>query len=107
MKNLEPPVEMLDQSSAALDPVAAVTIKNIADLPHLSMVDVAADDALDPSAPRLGGHGFTKRADVFHGVLDAAFQIGGERPVRIAEPAPHRVEVAVQPERGRVCAVAE
>jgi hypothetical protein len=53
VKDLELAVEMLDESSAALDPVTAVAIKNLADLPQLGMVNVAADDALDPAAPRL------------------------------------------------------
>jgi hypothetical protein len=76
VKDLEPSVEMLDQSSAALNPVTAVAIENVADLAQLGMVDVAADDTLDPAAARLVGHGFAKRADVFHGVLDSPFEIG-------------------------------
>ena len=107
VKDLELSVEMLDESGAALDPITAVAIENIADLAELCMVDVAADYALDPAAARLVGYCFAKGGDVLHRVLDALLEIGRERPVRIAELAPHRVEVTVQPNRGSVCAVAE
>ena len=98
---------MLDEGSAALHPVAAVAIENAADLAQFGVVDVAADHTFDPAAASFVGNSVGKRADVLHGVLDAPLEIGRQRPIRISEPAPCGVEVAVEPKSSGVSAVAE
>src|SRR6516164_10569338 len=71
------------------------------------MMDVPADNAFHGAVARLGGDGFTKGGDVLHRVLDTPLEVSGERPVRIAEPAPHRVEMTVQPNCCGVGAITE
>jgi hypothetical protein len=40
-------------------------------------------------------------------VLDPVLEIGGQRPVLVSQAAPQDIEVAVEPKRSGVCAVAE
>src|SRR5271169_5220266 len=98
---------MLDERGAALDPVAAVAIENPAEIANLGVVNMAADDAVDPAAARFIGHHLAKRDNVLHGVLDPMLQKGGQGPVGIAEPPAHCVEVSIYPQRNRVGAIAE
>jgi hypothetical protein len=53
---------------------------------------MAADDAVDAVLARLGDDGVGVVADELDGVLDAALEIGRERPVGIAEAAPDEIE---------------
>src|SRR5580700_684342 len=64
MDQLEPPIEMLDESGAALDPIAVIAIEYAVHLANLGVMDVAADHTIDPTAGCLGGHGIGERADV-------------------------------------------
>src|SRR5437879_13907622 len=98
---------MLDESSAVLDPIAAVAIENVADLTQLGVVDVTADHTIDTAATGFGGNGVGKGSDVLHRILDPPFEIGGQRPVWVAEPAARGVEIPVEPESGGVGAVAQ
>ena len=56
VQDFQAAVEMLDQGRAAFDPIAVVGIKDIADLAHLGVMDVAADDAVEAAAARHLGH---------------------------------------------------
>src|SRR5580658_7714117 len=75
VQDLEPAVEMLDESGAALDPVAVVAIEDAADVAHLGLVDVAADDAVDAALARLFDDHVGVVADELDRVLDAALEI--------------------------------
>src|SRR6476619_236999 len=78
---------MLHQGRAALDPIAVVAIEDGAELADLGLVDMAADDAVDPAPARLFGQRPLEIVDIADGFLDPALQIGGERPIIIAELA--------------------
>ena len=71
------------------------------------VMDVSTDDPVETAAARLVGDRICKRDDIVHSVLDASFQIGRERPILIAKTTPHLVQIAIEPNREIVCAVAE
>ena len=81
---LELAIEMLDESSAALDPVTAIAIENTAEIANFGVMDMAADNAVNSAPPRLVGNRVAKRSDILHGILDPLFQIGRKRPIGIA-----------------------
>ena len=80
-QDLEPAVGMLHQGRAALDPIAVVAIEDGAELADLGLMDMAADDTVDPAPARLIGQRHLEIVDIADGVLDPALQVGGERPV--------------------------
>src|SRR5580704_801494 len=85
LQNLQPPVEVLDQGGAALDPVAVVDIGDAADLAHLGLVDVAADHPVDAAPARLVGDRQLVVLDELQCVLHLDLQVGRETPVAEAE----------------------
>src|SRR6516165_4064004 len=52
---LDPSVTVLDEGGTALYPVAVVAIENAAQIAHLGVVDMAADDAVDAAPARFFG----------------------------------------------------
>src|SRR5271165_1228609 len=104
---LEPAIEMLDERGAALDPIAVIAIKHTVHLANLGVMDVAADDTINTTTVRLGGHRIRERADVLHCVFHPVLEIGGKRPVLISQATPHYIEIAVEPKCSGVCAIAE
>ena len=84
VEDFHPSVRMLDQRRAALYPVAVVAVHDIADLLHLGLVDVAADNAVDTALGSLVGQRMFEIADELDRALRLVLQIGGERPVGIA-----------------------
>src|SRR6202000_3316584 len=54
--DLETTVEMLDQSGAALHPIAVVAVMHAVDDAGFRLVDMAADHTVIAVAPRLGRH---------------------------------------------------
>ena len=105
--DLEPAVVMLGDRGAALHPVAAIDVADAEIVVDHGMVDVAADDAVDMAALRLGGQRLLERADIVHGVLDLVLRPLRQRPVGKAEPAAQSVEIAVHQDGKVVGGVAE
>ena len=62
--DLESAVRVLGDRRAALDPVAAIDVADAELVVDLGVVDVAADDAVDAAAVRLGGQRLLEVADV-------------------------------------------
>src|SRR6516165_1010818 len=92
---------MLHQRGAALHPIAVVTVEDRPDPADLRLVNVAADDSVDPTAARLLGQGELEIVYEIDCVLDAGFQIGGQRPIGVAEaPAPEVVPMVEHEEGG-------
>ena len=85
--DLESAVLMLGKRGAALDPVAAIHVADAEIVVDDGVVDVAADDAVDAVALRLGGERLFERADIVHGVLDLVLGPLRQRPIGKAEPA--------------------
>src|SRR5215469_471307 len=100
-------VEMLDERSAAFDPITVIAIKHAAYFADLGMMDMAAHNTIDVTADRLVRHGLGKGRHVLHGILDAVLEMCRQRPIRVAKPPPNDVEMAVEPQRGGIGAVAE
>ena len=98
---------MLDDCGAAFDPVAAVAVEHAVGHSHLGMVDVAADDAVEATPLRILGERGLEPVDGLHRLLDLPLQPLAKRPVRVAQQPAHRVEPAVDDQRGAVGAVAE
>src|SRR5215472_10772677 len=64
------PVELFDESCAALHPIAAVAIEDAALVANFSVVDMAADDPVGTPPARLLGDGVAERSNVLDRVLD-------------------------------------
>src|SRR5215813_7204041 len=59
---LQGPVEMLDERSAALDPITVIAIKHAAYFADLGMMDMPAHNTVDLTTDRLVRHGSAKDA---------------------------------------------
>jgi len=89
MHQLHPPVEVLDDGGARVDPVAAVEVGDAVDLALRGGVDVAADDAVGAAAARVACDGLLELEDEGERGLHLALGEAGQRPVaREAEVAP-------------------
>src|SRR5262249_52604787 len=99
---LQGPVEMLDERSAALDPITVIAIKHAAYFADLGMMDMPAHNTVDLTTDRLVRHGLGKGRHVLHGILDAVLEMCRQRPIRVAKPPPNDVEMAVEPQPGGV-----
>ena len=86
---------MLGDRGAALDPVAAIDIADAEILVDRRVMDVAADDAVDAAALRLGSQRLLEGADIVHCVLDLVLRPLRQRPIGEAKPPAQCVEVAV------------
>src|SRR5947207_6892772 len=84
-------VERLDDSRAALDPVAAVEVVGAGNHAVGGVVDVAANDTVDAAAASLGRHRILERADEGNGRLDAILEESGERPVAQPQVPAHPI----------------
>ena len=76
MQDFESTVEVLDQGRAAFDPVAVVGIENLADAPDFGVVDVTADDAVQPAAACHFRHRLFEVGDVADSVFDSMLEVG-------------------------------
>jgi len=103
----EAAVRVLDDRGAALDPVAAIEIAHAEIRVDRGVMDVAADHAVGAVAVGLGDQRLLELADIADRVLDLELRPLRERPVREAEPAPHRVENAIGHDREIVGGAAE
>ena len=82
---------MLRQCRAALDPVAAVQVRDAVDLALLGLVDVAADHAVVAAFLRVADKGGLEVRDEVAGALDAELDGLRERVVRKPEEPPPAV----------------
>jgi hypothetical protein len=106
-KNLKAPVAMLGQRRAALDPIAAVHVADAEIVMDHGVMDVAANDAVNIAALRLRGERLFECTDIVDGILDLALCPLRQRPIRKAEPAANRVEVAIDQDGEIVSGIAQ
>jgi hypothetical protein len=71
------------------------------------MVDMAADNAVDAMALRLGGQRLLEGSDIVHGVLDLVLCPLRQRPIGKTELTANGVEIAVHEDRKIVGGVAK
>jgi hypothetical protein len=95
MHDLEPPIEMLDDCAAALDPIAAIDIADAEIVMDDGVMDVPADHAIGATVARLLCQRPLELADVVHGVLDLQLGPLRQRPVGKAQPPAQRIEDAI------------
>ncbi len=98
---------MLHQSGATFHPVPIVDVQHAANVPQLGMMDMPAHHPVQAAPARLAGQRGLETVDRLDRLFHLAFQPGGERPVRVTEAAPARVEPAIHHQRGGVGAVAQ
>src|SRR5262249_58374619 len=72
---LQGSVEMLDERSAALNPITVIAIKNAAYFADLGVMDMPAHNAVDPTADCLVHHGLGKGRHVLHRIFDAMLEM--------------------------------
>src|SRR5262245_50120979 len=97
----------LHDRRAALHPIAAVQVVDAAEATVRGMVDVPANDALDPTPDCLDGDRLLECADEGDRPLHPILQIGRQRPVAEAEVAAEPIERIVEPQGELVASVAE
>src|SRR6267154_3404047 len=73
---LQSSIKMLDESRAALYPIAVVAVQNTVYFAQLRVMNVAANDTVQSTAERLVHHGIGKGADILHCVFHPLFEIG-------------------------------
>src|SRR6266568_206448 len=93
---LKVPLQILDQGSAVLHPIAAVQVEHAADLADFRPVDVAANDSINLTFASELDHGLFVVRDVFHGRLGLEFDIGSKRPVTKTQTSPNTVHPHVE-----------
>jgi hypothetical protein len=98
---------VLGERGAAFDPVTAIHVANAEILVNDSVVNMAADHAVDAMPPRFFRQGLLECANIVHGVLDLMFGPLRQRPVAETQPAPDGIEVAVDEDRKVVSGVTE
>jgi hypothetical protein len=86
----EPPVMVLGDCRAALDPVAAIDVMDAERVMHRGMMDVPADHAIDIMTLRLRGERPLVIADKIDGIFDLELCPFRQRPIAQAEPAAER-----------------
>ena len=96
----------LDQSRAALDPVTAVVICDLAEFADRCAVDVAAKHGVYVMALRVMRHGGFESADKAHRIFHASLGVGAERPVAQAEAAPDEIDKRIEREQKLIPKVA-
>src|SRR5262245_39809990 len=99
---------MLDDRRAAVDPVAAVDVRDAVDLLDGGSMDMAANHAIQPALLDAAHDRLLEVVDEADRRLHFALGIPGERPVPgHAEAAPHPGEQDVEPYQERVAVIAE
>src|SRR3954447_12741296 len=88
---LHPSVEMLDDRSAAVDPITAIDINDPLHLPYGCRVNVTADHTAHSALAPMPCHGCLEVEDEAHCALDLALLVTGQRPI------PGHTERATQP----------
>src|SRR5215471_5926369 len=81
---------------AAFNPVAIVAVKNVADHLHFHMMDVPANDPVDPAVVRRARHGVLEIRNEDRRVLDFMLQVSGQGPVWKTKTAPDCIDERVQ-----------
>lgn len=98
---------MLGQRRTAFNPIPIIAVQDIVKPADLRGMNMAADDAINTAAPRLGHHRLLIVADVFDSVLDLVLEVGGQRPIRETKPPPHNVEGCIDSKRVIVGVIAD
>ena len=96
----------LYKGCAALDPIAAVVICDVAELADRCAMDMAAKDGIHPVALRIMRHSSFEFADKAHRIFHAPLSISAERPVAEAEAAPDKVDEGIEREQKLVTEIA-
>ena len=96
----------LDQGRAALNPVAAVIIRDAAELPDGRAMDVATEDGVHTVAFRVMHHSGFEFADKTHRVLHTSFRIGAERPVAKTKASSDEIDKRIEREQKLITNIA-
>ena len=89
-------VVALDKCRAALDPIAAVVISNLAEFADGCAVDMPAEHGVHIIAVRIMRHSSFEFSDKAHRVFHALFGISAERPVAETEAAPDEINERIE-----------
>ena len=98
---------MLDERRTVLDPVAAVRVDESAQVSDHRVVDVAADDAVDPAPQRRPDEDILEMPRAHHRVLDLLLEELRQGPVTEAKRGTKDIEQRAHPLRRAVGPVAE
>src|SRR5437870_12877829 len=96
----------LNECRAALDPIAAVIICDVAEFADGCAMDVAAEDGIHMVAFRIMRHSSFEFANKAHCVLHTPLGISAERPVSETEAAPDKVNKRIEREQKLVAKIA-
>ena len=96
MNDFKVAFQVFDQCRAALDPVAAIHVSDVAHLFDFCAMNVTADDAIHFVFRRQVAHSLLVFADILHRALGLHFQIGGKRPIAESQAAADAVGIKVQ-----------
>src|ERR1700758_1311789 len=86
----------LDQCRAALDPVAAVVIRDVAKLADGRAMNVAAEHGIHTVAFRVTRYGAFEFTNEANRVFYTPLGIAAERPVTETESAPDKIDQRIQ-----------
>lgn len=84
--------EIFREGRAVLDPIAAVQVKQSADVADLGAMDVPADHARHLALARELDHRVLVVGDVFHRRLGLELDVGGEGPIAESQAAPRAID---------------
>src|SRR5258708_591893 len=75
LDDLEPATCILDKSGAAFNPIPVIAIQNTVNQFGFRVVDMAADDAVQPASPGFPCQGVLKTGDIGDRILHFALEI--------------------------------
>ena len=99
-------IVVLHKCGAALDPIAAVIIANLAELPDRRAVDMAAENGVHLIAFGVMRHGSFEFADKADCVFYPLLCVCAQRPIPETEAAPDKIDERIDREQKLVTNVA-
>lgn len=86
--DLEPAIGMLGHRGPAFHPIAGVHVIDAIDHMHCGMMDVTADHPPGAGLARSRSELLLEVTGITDSALDPVLEVGGERPIGKAKPAP-------------------
>src|SRR6266700_4710719 len=99
-------IRSLNQCRAALDPIAAVVVRHVAELADRRAMNVAAEDSIHPVAFRIMRHSSFEFADKAHRIFHTPLGVSAERPIAKTEAAPDEIDERIEREQKLITKVA-
>ena len=96
----------LHECRAALDPIAAVIIVDVAEFADGCAMDVAAEDGIHMVAFRIMRHSSFEFADKAHRVFHTPLGVSAERPIAKTEAAPDEIDERIEREQKLITKIA-